>query len=290
MNKALLLRPFQHFFTLYFYAMRIHISLLMYLLSLPLWAQERTLVWSDEFDYTGLPDTAKWTYEHGFVRNQEQQYYTFARPENVWVHDGLLEIKGRKEVFPNAQYQKGSTDWRTKDSLAHYTSTSLISLGKGAWQYGRVEVRAKIPTGKGIWPAIWMLGNNREVVNWPECGEIDIMEYVGSDTTHVYGTIHFPKTDGNGSQPSGGNIAVQRPYDAFHLYAIDWDADYIKVFFDDQLYHTFPIKMADQNGKNPFRLPFYVLINLAMGANWPGPIDDSILPKSYWIDYVRVYR
>ena len=118
------------------------------------------LAWSEEFNYTGLPDTSKWIYEHGFVRNNENQYYTTARQENIFVHDGVLEIKGLKEDFPNAQYVRGSSNWKTKDSLTHYTSASINSLGKVSWLYGRIEVRAKIPKGMGVWPAIWMLGTN----------------------------------------------------------------------------------------------------------------------------------
>jgi beta-glucanase (GH16 family) len=118
------------------------------------------LVWSDEFNYTGLPDSTKWTYEHGYIRNHENQYYTLARKENVFVHDGVLEIKGGKENYANEFYKKGGNDWRTSDSLTRYTSASINTLGKASWKYGRVEVRAKIPKGLGVWPAIWMMGIN----------------------------------------------------------------------------------------------------------------------------------
>lgn len=150
------------------------------------------LIWQDEFNYTGLPDATKWGYEVGHIRNNEQQYYTRAKKENVWVSNGVLIITGRKENYKNENYKNESTDWRYKDSIAQYTSASINTLGKAAWKYGRIEVKAKLPTGGGIWPAIWMLGANRSIVGWPICGEIDIMEFIGNHPADIYSTIHFP--------------------------------------------------------------------------------------------------
>lgn len=253
--------------------------------------QERKLVWQEEFNYTGLPDPKKWTYEEGFIRNQERQYYTVKRKENVYVHNGMLEIKGRKENHANTQFEKGSSEWRKSDSLAYYTSGSINTLGKASWKYGRIEVRAKIPHGMGVWPAVWMMGINRSEVQWPACGEIDIMEFVGHDSTHIFGTIHYPK-DGaqNGHGSSHEKIEVEDPYNNFHVYAMEWDSSQIKVFFDDQVYHSFQLSEADSKNDNAFRKPFYLLLNLALGGAWGGPIDDKILPQSYFVDYVRVYQ
>ncbi len=245
------------------------------------------LVWSDEFNYTGLPDSSKWTYEHGFIRNQESQYYTYARQQNAWVHDGMLEIKAIKEIYPNEFYVRGSTDWKTQDSLVQYTSACLITLGKASWKYGRIEVRAKIPGGQGVWPAIWMMGENRLSVDWPACGETDIMEFIGRDSTHIYGTMHFAGS--NGPVSNGKRIETPAPYDGFHLYALEWDSTEMKIFFDDSAYQVFPVGEATLNGDNPYRKPFSLLLNLALGGAWGGPVDDAILPKSFLIDYVRIY-
>ena len=145
------------------------------------------LVWSDEFDYQGLPDANKWDYEVGFVRNKESQYYTRARPENARVEGGNLVIEGRHETYsdPNA---KG----RNAGKAAEYTAASLITRKKAEWKYGRVEIRARLPEGKGVWPAIWMLGSNIGEIGWPACGEIDIMEFVGHDPNHVHATARPP--------------------------------------------------------------------------------------------------
>ena len=125
------------------------------------------LVWSEEFNYTGLPDPKKWGYEVGHIRNNEQQYYTIARKENVWVKKGMLTITGLKENYPNEFYKKDNKEWKFKDSTAQYTSASINTLGKAGWQYGRIEVRAKLPKGGGIWPAIWMVGTNSTGLGWP---------------------------------------------------------------------------------------------------------------------------
>ena len=143
-------------------------------------AGEWELVWSDEFNYKGLPDKTKWDYEEGFVRNNESQYYTRARPENASVEGGVLIIECRKERFQPENHPPVA-----------YTAASLTTLNKESWQYGRIEVRAKLPHGKGVWPAIWMLGTNISEVGWPACGEIDIMEFIGKEPGNIYGTLHY---------------------------------------------------------------------------------------------------
>ena len=247
------------------------------------------LTWQDEFNYTGLPDSTKWNYEVGHIRNNEQQYYTRARKENIWVNNGMLCITGRKEVFSNEFYQAAISDWRHKDSIAQYTSASINTFGKTAWKYGRIEVRAKLPHGGGIWPAIWMMGEDRKQVGWPKCGEIDIMEFIGNHPTDIYSTIHFPDSLKT-SRSSGSKINDSTVSNSFHTYALEWDENKIDIWFDHKRIHHFIIDSAGSFAAPTFRKPFCLLLNLAMGANWPGPIDDAVLPQHYFIDYVRVYE
>lgn len=236
---------------------------------------KRQLIWADEFDYTGLPDPKKWGYEQGFVRNKEPQYYTSKRQENARVANGVLTIEARKEQYKEADY----------------TSASLITLGKQHFKYGRIEVRAKVYKGVGGWPAIWMLGTNRGPVKWPDCGEIDILEYVGKDSTQVYGTVHFADSTGK-YKNKGKKPVVGKPYDDFHVYAIDWNADRIEFYYDELRYFVFDLKKADKGNENLFRKDFYLLLNLALGrkGNLGGPLNDNILPLKYEVDYVRVYK
>jgi beta-glucanase (GH16 family) len=248
------------------------------------------LVWQEEFNYTGLPDSSKWGYEVGHVRNKEQQYYTHARTENIQVADGVLSIKGRKEDYPNTAWQPGAAQWNRKDSIARYTSASINTRQKFTFTYGRMEVRAKLPAGGGIWPAIWMLGADHSHGGWPDAGEIDVMEFVGNDPSHIYGTIHYAKADSTGHTSSGNKISVPDLRGDYHVYALEWNDQQMALFFDDSLYHRFNIAAADRGSFNPFRKPFYILLNLAMGGAWPGPIDDKILPQQFLVDYVRVYQ
>ena len=248
------------------------------------------LVWREEFNYTGLPDPTKWGYEEGHIRNQEHQYYTNARKENAWVNVGVLTITGRKENYPNKFYNKGSQEWNTKDSTAQYTSASINTLGKASWKYGRIEVKAKLPQGCGIWPAIWMMGDNRTTVGWPKCGEIDIMEFIGNHPKDIYGTIHYHDSIAKGHQSNGSKIVGEKLDTDFHIYGIEWNEQTIDLYFDHKKYHSFAIDSAGKGSENSFRKPFYLLINLAMGANWPGPIDDGVLPQQFVVDYVRIYQ
>ena len=240
-------------------------------------ASEWELAWSDEFDYQGLPDSTKWGYEEGFVRNRESQYYTRSRQENARVDHGMLIIECRKEHFKPENHD-----------AVEYTSASLITLNKASWQYGRIEVRAKLPRGKGVWPAIWTLGINISQVGWPACGEIDIAEFVGKEPNKIYGTLHYAV---NGKHRSdGGKLETDKPYDDFHIYAVDWHPDRIDFFFDSKKYHTVFLDKTGKGEDNPFRKFHYLLINFALGGEWGGPFDDAILPQKYSIDYVRVYK
>jgi beta-glucanase (GH16 family) len=248
-------------------------------------AEEWKLVWSDEFDYQGLPDPNKWGYEEGFVRNNEAQYYTKARKENARVENGVLIIEGRKEQFANAGYNPDAKSGSRSRATAEYTAASLITKNKADWTFGRVEVRAKLPQGKGVWPAIWMLGTKG---GWPAGGEIDIMEFVGHMPDYVHATVHYQKEGKH--QSSGSKLKVDRPFDDFHVYAVEWFPDHMDFYFDQTKYHTFAIEQADNGKENPFRKPQYLLINLAIGGGWGGAIDPSIFPQKYLIDYVRVYK
>jgi beta-glucanase (GH16 family) len=235
-----------------------------------------TLVFSDEFDKAGAPDAAKWDYELGYVRNKEAQYYT-ARPENVRVEGGNLVIEARKESRQGHRY----------------TSASINTLGRFEFLYGRVEVRAKLPTGVGTWPAIWTLGTNRfdAGVGWPACGEIDIMENVGFDPPRIHANVHTKAFNHTIGTQKGATVNVPAAAEAFHVYAMEWSAKQIDVFVDGQKYFTFPNDGGDARSW-PFDKPQYLLINLAIGGGWGGQkgIDDGLFPHGYLVDYVRIYR
>jgi beta-glucanase (GH16 family) len=246
------------------------------------------MVWADEFDVDGLPDPAKWDYEEGFVRNRELQYYTRARPENARVEGGVLVIEGRKERHKNPRYRAGSSRWAEEREYAEYTAASLVTRDRASWRYGRMEVRAKLPQGRGVWPAIWTLGVSIPEIGWPRCGEIDIMEFVGKEPGRVHANIHFA-VDGE-HRSNGGNLEVEEPFRDYHVYALEWDRDTMRFYFDQTLYHTFAIDQAGEGEDNPFRKSHYLLINLALGGSWGGDMDDAVLPQTYRIDYVRVYE
>jgi beta-glucanase (GH16 family) len=231
------------------------------------------LVWGDEFEKTGLPDPQKWEHEVGLIRNGEKQYYTKDRRENARVENGSLVIEARKEPFQNAGY----------------TSASLTS--KASWTYGRIEVRAKIPTGRGAWPAIWTLGKNIRTVGWPACGEIDIMENVGFDPDRIHANIHTAAYNHVKKTNKGNNLVIEKPYADFHVYAVEWTPERIDFFLDDRKYFSFA-KEPGGDDVWPYDKPQYLILNFAVGGSWGGQkgIDDTIFPQKYLIDYVRVYR
>lgn len=249
------------------------------------------LVWADEFNKDGRPDPKNWTYERGFVRNQELQWY---QPENAFCRGGRLILEGRRERRPNPAYREGAQEWHIKRASASYTSASLTTQGLHAWQYGRIEVRARLPQGRGMWPAIWTLGTNITQVGWPRCGEIDIMEYVGKQPHTIHATTHFadPKLKDRNVHVAagGGKLTLMEPYKDFHVYAIEWDEAQIRFFVDDKPYAKLNVDAAGAGADNPFRKPHYLLLNLALGGNWGGEIDDGVLPQRYEIDYVRVFQ
>jgi beta-glucanase (GH16 family) len=232
-----------------------------------------TLVWSDEFDRDGLPDASRWNQEVGLIRNKEQQYYTRQRTENARIENGVLIIEARKEPYEGAGY----------------TSASLTS--RASWTYGRIEVRAKLPKGRGTWPAIWTLGTSIRDVGWPACGEIDIMEHVGFDPGRIHANIHTRAYNHVQGTNKGNDVSVPGADDEFHVYEAVWTPQQINMSVDGQRYLTFDKESGDA-AVWPFDRPQYLILNLAIGGTWGGRqgIDDSAFPARFLIDYVRVFR
>lgn len=238
------------------------------------------LVWSDEFNGTQL-DTKKWVYDIGGGKwgNLELEYYT-NQSTNVAIQAGKLVITARQEKY---------TD--TNKAVWNFTSGRLKTLGKFTQTYGRFEARIKIPFGQGIWPAFWMLGADIIKTGWPNCGEIDIMENIGKEPTIVHGTIHGPGYSGAGgigdqySLPQG-----QRFADDFHVFAVEWEPRVIRFYVDDHLYATRTPTDLPAGKKWVYDHPFFLILNLAVGGDWPGNPDAStIFPQTMLVDYVRVY-
>lgn len=235
------------------------------------------LVWSDEFNYQGLPDSTKWGYQVGGNGwgNNEKQYYTKADSLNAFVKDGLLSIIARKQ----------------NSDKNGYTSARIISKNKGDWKYGKIEIRALLPNGRGLWPAVWMLPTERIYGNWPACGEIDIMEHVGYNPDSVFSTVHTKSFNHIIGTQKSKAIKLDHAYDAFHIYSIEWNADKIDFILDGDLKFTF-LNSGNGFAEWPFNQPFFLIMNLAVGGNWGGKhgIDDTIFPATLKIDYVRVYE
>jgi beta-glucanase (GH16 family) len=256
-------------------------------------ANDYKLVWSDEFNGKGLPDLNKWNYESGFVRNKEEQYYTVAREKNARLENGMLVIEAHKEKFPNPAYNPNfEKDWKKSRKFAKYTSACLTTFGRAHWKYGKILVRAKVPRGKGVWPAIWMLGDRRGKVRWPDCGEIDIMEYFGSRKPEtVLFSIHCKKYYWVKKNSKNKRVKpVPAPYDAFHIYGIEWTPEKIDFLLDDKVVLTYKKEENAVNDSWPFDHSCYLLLNLALGGNAGGKIENSGFPKKFLIDYVRVYQ
>lgn len=233
------------------------------------------LLWADEFDGNGLPDPKKWDYQAGGDGwgNSELQFYTKARQENARVEKGNLVITARKEEFQGRKY----------------TSARLVSKGRGDWTYGYIEIRAKLPRGKGTWPAIWMLASDGKG-GWPQSGEIDIMEHVGFDPGRIHASIHTKAFNHLAGTQKTATIMTPDAMDAFHTYAIHWTSQFVQAFVDGKPYFRFdnPKKSV---AEWPFDSPFYLLLNVAVGGTWGGKegVDDSIWPQAMLVDFVRVY-
>jgi len=238
--------------------------------------QEKKPVWSDEFNYNGLPDSTKWNYDmggHGWGNN-ELQFYTARRMENARVENGILIIEARKEPWQGM----------------NYTSTRLITKGKGDWQYGKIEVKAKLPRGLGTWPAIWMLGSTTPL-NWPDDGEIDIMEHVGFNQGSVHASVHTKKYNHVIGTQRTDTIYINDCSDNFHIYAVEWNKDSVKVSADGNIYFRFANEKTGYDAW-PFDNKMHLLLNIAVGGNWGGQkgVDTTIWPQRMEIDYIRVFR
>jgi beta-glucanase (GH16 family) len=226
------------------------------------------LVWSEEFDVAGAPDPTKWGYDLGAGGwgNNEVQNYT-NRIDNATVSGGTLKIIAKTESY------NGSA----------YTSARLLSKDKFSFKYGKLEARAKLPTGVGTWPAIWMLGNNISTVNWPACGEIDIMEHLGRDLNKIYATLHHPGHSGAGGD--GTTVMIPTATSEFHVYSLEWSAANLVFSVDGTPFYTFT-----NNAGLPFNQNFFIILNMALGGNFGGPVDPAFTSATLEIDYVRVYQ
>jgi len=239
------------------------------------------LVWADEFNEDGLPDPAKWDFDTSRNQlgwyNNEKQYYTRNRPENARVAGGKLIIAALKEKLATAADYGGQS----------YTSARMLTRGKRDWTYGFFEIRAKLPCGLGTWPAIWMLGQSGD---WPMLGEIDIMEHVGKKKGEVLGTVHTAAFNHTIGTQKGAATMVPDACDAFHNYQLKWDVDQIVIGVDNKYFFQFVNPKDGDLRKWPFSAPQYLLLNLAIGGDLGGPVDDAIFPVQMEVDYVRVYQ
>lgn len=254
------------------------------------------LVWHDEFDGTGVVDKSKWQFEHGFARNEEDQWY---QENNAYTLDGILMLEARKDSIPNPGYNPNRKDWRSVRPYAKYSSASINTQRSYSFLYGQMEVRARIPAVDGSWPAIWTLGVNGE---WPSNGECDVMEFY-----HIKGVPHVLANAawGNDKKWSAVWNSKPTPYshflekdawwgEKFHTWLMDWTEDYIRIYLDGELLNDIDLHATINgkigNGSNPFHQPQYILLNLAIGGQNGGHIQPDAFPMRYEIDYVRVYQ
>lgn len=249
------------------------------------------LVWSDEFDGDGRPDSTKWNFEYGFIRNVEKQYYT-DRLKNARVENGFLILEAHKEKYINEAFKsKDEKYYKFNIDSADYTAPSLSTKGLGEWTYGKFEIRAKLPEGVGLWPAIWMLGENYKDLGWPKCGELDIMEHVGFDKDSVFATIHTQAYNHMKGTQKGKSIFIDKPYDSFHIYAMEWTPEKIDFLLDGKVYNHIENEHKSTD-EWPFDQNFHLKINIAIGGMLGGRkgIDDRVFPQQMLVDFVRVYQ
>jgi len=233
------------------------------------------LIWSDEFSGSSI-NPSDWTFEKGNNNgwgNNELENYT-NRTENAFVSNGNLIIEARQESVGGF----------------NYTSARMITKSKQTFTYGRIDIRAKLPKGKGVWPALWMLGNNIDQKGWPACGEIDIMELLGQEPSRVYGTLHYGNSVATHLSKGGNYVLSAGSFDQqFHVFSLIWDKDNLKILVDDV--NFFSAKSSDISGTYPFDQPFFFIFNIAVGGNWPGNPDISTtFPQRMIVDYIRVFQ
>ena len=247
------------------------------------------LVWADEFDDNGAPDPKNWTFERGFVRNRELQWY---QPENARIAGGFLVIEAKRERVRNPAFDAAASEWQRNREFAEYTSSSLMTRGLHSWQYGRFEMRGRIDTRPGVWPAFWTLGVNGR---WPHNGEIDIMEY--------YRGVLLANVAWGSAKPFAPIWAdTRKPLDsfndpawssAFHVWRMDWDQRAIVLSVDGLTLNEVQLTRTvneDGSGTNPFHAPHYLLLNLAIGGSAGGDPSKTEFPARFEVDYVRVYQ
>jgi len=250
-----------------------------------------TLMWADEFNTDGKPDSENWSYENGFQRNNELQWY---QSQNANIKDGVLVIEGKRELVKNDNYDPESGDWRKNREFAEYTASSINTRDKKHFQYGIVEVRAKIDTARGMWPAIWTLGISK---GWPANGEIDFMEYylVDDEPTILANAAWANPNHGaewDGAQVPFSDFLKTDPDwpNKYHIWKMEWTVDYIKLHLDGELLNEVDLsKTTNPDGFNPFQQPHYLLLNLAIGSNGGDP-SSTKFPRKYMVDYVRIYQ
>jgi len=253
--------------------------------------KDYTLVWQDEFEVDGPPNPEFWSFEKGFVRNEELQYY---REENARVKEGKLIITAQREAILNPKYEEGYPDWRVNREYSEYTSASIKTSGKKLFQYGIFEVKAKIDTALGMWPAIWTLGESKP---WPANGEIDMMEYYRVDGEGtILANAAWASPDKRAAwdevKISIDHFIDQDPQwpEKFHIWKMEWTEDYIRLYLDEELLNEVDLsKTLNPDGFNPFHQPHYILLNLAIGSNGGDP-SSTPFPKTFEVDYVRVYQ
>lgn len=268
----------------------------LFMTSLNARAEEWKLIWSEEFNRNGAPDAAIWNFEEGFMRNEEAQWYQAA---NAYQQDGCLIIEAWQEHRRNPTFDPDSRHWGRKREFIDYTSACLTTEGKKSFLYGRLEVRAKIPTAGGAWPAIWALGSGME---WPSCGEIDVMEYYRiNEIPHIlanaaWGNDQRYDAVWNSKKIPFEHFTTRDPHwaDKFHIWRMDWDEEHLRFYLDDELLNDIPLSTTYNgsigNGENPFHKPQYILLDLAIGGLHGGIIDDTAFPMKYKVDYVRIYQ
>jgi len=240
------------------------------------------MIWADEFNDDGLPDSSRWSYDTGNGcpnmcgwGNNELQYYTGNRSENARIENGNLIIEAKKENYKSAKY----------------TSARLLSKNKGDWKYGRIEARANLPAGTGMWPAIWMLPTHWKYGGWPHSGEIDIMENVGYWPDSALSSIHTGAYNHSINTQKTKGVNRSDLTTAFHVYGIEWTSETVSFYIDDLVYHVFKNEKSGSEAW-PFDQEFHLLLNVAVGGNWGGKygVDDGIFPQRMEVDYVRVYQ
>lgn len=248
------------------------------------------LVWADEFNTDGRPDPANWTYERGFVRNRELQWY---QPGNAICTNGLLVIEGRRERVRNPAYRAGDSSWYRSREFADYTAASLITRGLHSWQYGRFEVKARLKAASGLWPAIWFLGVRG---SWPCCGEIDLMEYYGGNllANACWGSEKRFTPTWDDSRKPVTSFGDPEWDGKFHVWRMDWDEKTVVLSVDGLTLNTIDltrtVNPGDVEPRNPFHQPHYLLLNLAIGGAQGGDPSKTAFPTRFEIDYVRVYQ